>query len=420
MARGRILKSVRISEVACVDSPAHEGARMVIMKAKGEEGLAKQAALTTATDGHSHSINCSSYDGERCVGDTSGANTSSGQYHSHPWVMGDGGDISVGENLGHTHEVAMMSKLAARAGESKVDYMTRFMGDKKMAAEYPDAKQRAAVANKMYGSAAKSAGAQPEAGTLADAAGDNDSASSKGDDAMSDQKAQPSAEDRAKAAEVKVTELEKKLARQESISKLSDAERAFSKSMAEPELDAFLAKAPAVRAGELAKAAEADPVAYTGLDGTEYRKSANPQLLALAKRADQFEKAQALAEAKVRDQEYAKRAETTLSHLPGAVDSGTDPRVDLLKAVDSITDEGRRARAVELLKAADAAMAPAFRSIGKAGGKLLVGSAEDKLDAMAKQHAKDHKVDFAKAYRAVLDTDEGKALYDQVNVKAVS
>ncbi|MGH3375885.1 MAG: XkdF-like putative serine protease domain-containing protein, partial [Actinoallomurus sp.] len=44
-----------------------------------------------------------------------------------------------------------VAKLAPKKGEKKDQYLSRFMGDEKMRSEYPDEKQRAAVAYSMFG-----------------------------------------------------------------------------------------------------------------------------------------------------------------------------------------------------------------------------------------------------------------------------
>ena len=110
---------------------------------------------------------------------------------------------------------------------------------------------------------------------------------------------------------------------------------------------------------------------------------------------------------KIEMAEFTKRAEGEFTHLPGEA-------VAKAKAIRAVSKLGKEDRdAVEtMLKAGEKAMADAMKVIGKDGGPSG-DNAVSKLDALAKSYATEHKVDFTKAYNAVLDTDEGRELYKQ-------
>jgi hypothetical protein len=108
---------------------------------------------------------------------------------------------------------------------------------------------------------------------------------------------------------------------------------------------------------------------------------------------------------KIEMADFTKRAEGEFVHLPGE----TVAKAKAIRAVSKLGKEDREA--VEtMLKAGEKAMADAMKVVGK-GGQADGDSAEAKLDALAKTHAETHKVDFNKAYNAVLDTAEGRELY---------
>lgn len=102
-----------------------------------------------------------------------------------------------------------------------------------------------------------------------------------------------------------------------------------------------------------------------------------------------------------------KRAETEMKHLPGELVA----KARVLKAVERMP-EAERATLDAILKAADAAAAPGFKPAAVAGEEST--DPADKLEKMAKQRAADNKISYNQAYTEVLGTDEGKALYKEM------
>lgn len=120
-------------------------------------------------------------------------------------------------------------------------------------------------------------------------------------------------------------------------------------------------------------------------------------------------KAQQVEIAKERDAretvEFAKRADTEIPALPGE----SIAKGKALRAIAKLGEEDRKT--VEaMLKAGNEAMRSRLKEIGKGGGDGA-DTPDQKLEALAKAHAETHKVDFAKAYNAVLESEEGRRLY---------
>jgi len=103
--------------------------------------------------------------------------------------------------------------------------------------------------------------------------------------------------------------------------------------------------------------------------------------------------------------EFSKSAETNYGNLPGEVVA----KAKAMRAIAKLDDEAKTT--VEaMLKAGDAAMKAGFTTVGKAGVPMT-GSAEDKLDKLAKAKAEKDGVPVAKAYDDILKTEEGSRLY---------
>lgn len=180
----------------------------------------------------------------------------------------------------------------------------------------------------------------------------------------------------------------------------------------EAEQDTFLGKSgddqdAEVSAIEKAKT-DADPIVYTTDAGLELRKSAGVALIEMWKAHDLQAKENAELKKKLEDQDLRKRAEADLEFMPGTIET----RMALLKSADEIKDETQRKSAHESLKAQNTAMAEAFKTHGSGNTSPIDGSADDKLNKLAKQYQKDHKdVTFEQAFAKVLDTKEGGELY---------
>lgn len=117
MKRARVVK-MRLDELAAVDVGAQEAQGSVVLK-RGRGGtpsteVKKRSALTTPVMGHTHLLygiddsmaGTSSYESTYEEGITSDRYCTG---HCHPWVRNEDGTITIGEAMGHTHDVDAMS-----------------------------------------------------------------------------------------------------------------------------------------------------------------------------------------------------------------------------------------------------------------------------------------------------------------------
>jgi hypothetical protein len=229
-------------------------------------------------------------------------------------------------------------------------------------------------------------------------------AAKSGDTDMTDKTVEKSAE--LLAAEAKISELSKSLEQANLLASLTDADRAHLDTLSGDARGEFLGKSADQRAAVLAEIAKADPVVFKSADGTEFRKSDDPRLIEMAKRADRLAQDLEKREALAKRADLEKRA-VALKNLPGDL----DVHCALLAAVDSIADEALRKSALEALKASDAGVSKASQEIGVSGHDAAAsGSAEEQLDSLAKRFASENKVTYEKAYTEVCKTKEGRDL----------
>ena len=198
------------------------------------------------------------------------------------------------------------------------------------------------------------------------------------------------------------------LARVTALASLSDAERAYMKGLGEKDAEGFLLSESSARAAVLKAAGESNPVVFTSAGGETFRKNDDARMIALAKRFDDQSAVLAKADALHRQSIFEKRAVEELPNLPGDVAT----RATLLKAVDALPDAAQREAVMTTLRAQNTAMAKAFETRGTTAGGAP-GSAEERLDVMAKRIEVEQKVSKAKAYDLALSSAEGAALYGE-------
>jgi hypothetical protein len=154
-------------------------------------------------------------------------------------------------------------------------------------------------------------------------------------------------------------------------------------------------------AAAVAKAAASDEVLKVG--DLEIRKSAVGDANFAIFKAQQQEIA------KERDAreilEFTKMAETLYPTLPGEPIA----KAQALRAMQKLGENERKALET-MLKSGNDARKATFREIGGSGGNGA-DMPDDKLDVLAKTHATKAGISFEKAYDAVLKTPEGAELY---------
>lgn len=194
------------------------------------------------------------------------------------------------------------------------------------------------------------------------------------------------------------------------LSTMSDAEKAKYNSMNDKDKADFLGKSDAERAAIIKNDTDSNPVVFKSANGEEFRKNDDPRLVTMAKQSDENAKLAKSEKDARENNELKKRATDTFKNLPGT----EDEKAALLKSIEAIPDEALRKKALDSVIAGDNALSAAFTRKGANDGTTVEkGGALDQLDTLAKKHATDHKVSYAKAYDAVMQTPEGKELYTQ-------
>jgi len=428
--------------------------------ADGEE-VAKAdypSVITTAVDGHTHLVYIHGRTGTTWYGQSPDAEVA----HDHAFIVNSDGTITIGENLGHTHEVdaeslrqAMLEMLVEEQGGGAVvadvvferratggaidvenadideivlglDWGEIVMRDSEgcmlAKAALPDGtfpiRTEADLVSAIYTVSAdreQHRGARSHIVKRARVLGlddllpdelveiarkaagpvGGDDVNKRTEDSVMDPKNKVE-----KADSERVAELEAELALAKSVGDLSDAERAHYDALEGEAQSAFLAKSADQRAAELEDIAKGDPVVYTATDGSEFRKSDDPRLVAMAKRND--EQARQLAKAAVDKAQagFEKRATDELPNLGGDVAT----RAAILKAVDGIADEEVRKSALEVLKGANATNGDIFTKRGTSEAGSDKG-AVDQLDGLAKAYAAEKGVDYFTAYEKVAEAN---------------
>jgi hypothetical protein len=390
------MKKFRIDELSSVTKPAQAPATAVIMKRDDGDEYDKDGnkieklgwitVVTSADDGHGHTLEM--YPGEDRSGHTDFAVGvgEDAEEHRHAWVMDDEGQIQVIMNAGHLHAVErdiVVSAVVAMVQKQDLD--EDLLG--KIQKNFPE------------------------------------TATPNQEDIQMDE------------------ELKKANERLESIVALSATHRAHFDTIEKAEdQDAFLAKsaderellsAPKVEKTEdehksdVVEKTEDPNVVYTAKDGTVFTKSDDPRLVAAIVEKDSKDAEIAALKLEKSDNEFEKRAETELANLPGTVAQ----RAALLKSVESIENPEHREAALKALKVGNSASEDVTKSLGTTegsktpaapapqGAQIQKSASEIQLDDLAKAEAirldLDPVKDFAKAYNIVVNSPEGKELYNQ-------
>lgn len=190
---------------------------------------------------------------------------------------------------------------------------------------------------------------------------------------------------------------------------LTDAEKAHAATLAEgDDRVAFINKSADERQAIIEKATAADPVVYTCDDGTEIRKSEGDLAARLAKSNDEIQRQLQVEKAARRNEELAKAARETLPALPG----DELAKVELMRAVQSITDADLRKGVETILSAANEHAQLALGTTGTVA-KSYGGDSMDpgeELEMRARKRAKERKMPFSQAFKEEIMTDEGREL----------
>lgn len=207
-----------------------------------------------------------------------------------------------------------------------------------------------------------------------------------------------------------IADLTTRAERAEAVAKLNADERGLFDSLDASGQTSFLAKSVTERASEVANARSANAVVYKARNGDEFRKNDDPRLIKMAQERDAEAERTTKALNDLAMERLTKRASDEMGHCPGSIEE----RAGILKALTGVPG------AEAFVKAADAALKGNFKPQGTKGDGSDVLKAADRLEALAKAYATEHKVDIVKARDLVLDTPEGQKLYAEMDNSAVA
>lgn len=362
----RIMVAFKLNEISAVDTPAQEGARMVLMKRhedveKGYSDLVD--VFTSSEDGHQHGIRVrEGYDGECARIEVSYATGEDSESHDHQVMRGPDGSLVLTENAGHTHTLNA------------------------------DAVQQALL-TMMIGKVQE---------TPAVPGGDADDV---GNQSTEESMTEKTAADHA-------AELQKRdatIANLQLVIDLSPEHRAHYDSLPLAKREDFLTSTDAAKDAAIEAAKAANPVVYTAADGTVYRKSDDSRLVKMAEERDNDRKEAAAMRLETENVRFEKQADEILGLLPGE----SAEKVALIRAVAKIDDEPTRGAIHKLLAAANKICTLALTTVGKAAPVAVdKASAEAVLNAeIQKLRAADPTLDEGRATAKLMDTAAGQALY---------
>lgn len=360
------MTAFKLNEISAVDAGAQEDALAILVKRAEpkDEIIDKAAYMTSSVDGHAHTISTKeimNYETMESanifVGSTSYGTSGDGdEYsHSHPWVISESGQLTIGESNGHTHEI-------------EVRAMDGFM---------KDVVGKATDATDGGDTASPNTNAGEPVATSDDVAKDN-----------KEVKHMSNAETNVAEITKQLEDVKAELAQSKVLANMSDAEKSFMADLADDDKESFVAKSADERLEVIKNAQDEDGVIYKSLDGTEFRKSQS-DLADMAKRADDIQKQLDESVAKAEKADLEKSAESELGNLSGEV----AVRGELLKAARKIGDE-----AVAILKGANEAMSDLMVERGSTEGDDGEKDPNAELEAIAKRIAADDKIDYLDAY----------------------
>jgi hypothetical protein len=217
--------------------------------------------------------------------------------------------------------------------------------------------------------------------------------------------------------ETKIAELEKRNARLEKLSTLTDAQRNHLGTLRGVDADAFIGKSVSERNVVLADIAKADEVVYTSpVDGSVYRKSDDRRLIEMAKRNDETTAALAAAEIAKRDAEFAKRGDEVLTHFAKGLKGNL--RARLMKAVNTeFADPAEYEEAITALKGMNFAAVSMTKSTGvNPNTDPRSETPSSQFAALTKRLMTEKGLSEAAATVAALETAEGAQIYAQIPV----
>lgn len=199
------------------------------------------------------------------------------------------------------------------------------------------------------------------------------------------------------------------------MAEMTDAEKEFYKGIAdEDQKKDFLKKSSKDRLEEISKAKK-DDESFEAHGITVQKSKIDPELFALLKAMNEENKDTkeklSKAEQETEDMKLAKKAEDELPFFPG----DTKKKMEVYKGLQGMPEETRKT-AMDMLKKSNDIVKSMTDENG-VSGTIEDASDLEKLDKMAKDLSEKDNIPFAKAYTKVLETKDGKAIYDSIQKK---
>lgn len=372
----RKMSMTKLTAVALTGRGANPEANVTFFKSHKSETKIKKGGdladlLTSEEAGHQHGISVETYANELYINVMYAKSEGADSGHYHVLTRVDGAFV-VSTNEGHNHTVdsslisdALLSQLSK--GEAK-DTITKQQAELLTAVSF-------------------------------------DGITTKSENDMSDALKKKLEDAQAKLDKQAVT-----IANQAVVASFTPTTKAFHDGLSAEDQVSFIGKTDADRVATMEMAKSSNPVVYTSTDGTEFHKSDSAVMVKMAKQIDVQAVQLAKGEALNKHSALVKRAGVELGNVTGE----DTTKIALLGAIDTIEDEETRKGALAIMKAANTSGALSLETLGTQKVED-VAKAEDKLDKMVTDFAKDKKVNVAEAYTKVLATAEGQDLYNEIN-----
>lgn len=387
---------------------------------KTAKRVSKQAVLTSAVDGHQHSIDLDDPADEWRDALMTSYQTSAGadNGHCHAWTYDAAGKITIASDSGHTHTVdaVVPADVLAQAALNESGERCRNCGEmcEDDCCYCPKCGCRMDGDRTPVPITEAAGGSPPPVVVIAAHAPAGISTPS---DTTTTVKSEPKESTAMANPEDRIRTLEAENAQLKKMSTLTDAQRTHINKLNEQDQLNFLNLTASQRDTVLAEIAKADEVVYESpYTKRVYRKSSPLEIVEAAREADAAKSALEQLKLDKRDHEFAKRGEQTLTHF--AKGAKGDLRTRLMKALDAeFKEPAEYEEATKALKAANFAL----ESLTKATGVNPHADPESaspatQLEQLVKRYETEHKVSNVKAYDAVLSTPEGARLYAQMPV----
>jgi hypothetical protein len=390
----RTFDEFTIDEISTVDWPMQAPALIGYVKSLGKpiaSSYSKQSLLTSSESGHQHlvDLDCLDDSGSGC---TSSASSDGDQsWHYHAFITDpETGAITIAENEGHTHTVAI-----------------------------PDRPTNPAIAAGVESVSLRAADAWILEQTVRNADAIRKALASPAMDMLPAGKTSPivksNSQEPIKMDPKEIEALNKRLATMTALASMTDVQKAHHAKLDPASQALFESKTPAERASIVKSALDADPPVYTSKAGRVFRASDDPSMLAMAKQlddqADELTKARTERDASV----FKALAAEHLGNFPGSA----DVHAYIIKSIKlgGGTEEMIK-NALESLKGASATVKRAETLEG--GSPILKGTISgataDKLKLAVESYAKANSIsnyDVAFAKATAVDS-ACRDLYDQL------